>query len=442
MRILSCLLFALMLASCVKVMDREIQTSTATAGSEQPALLESEFAAAIADGTLNSEVTRLLPEFNAFHGPDRDALLVGMRLFTLQSFQGNGRTCATCHSLISGTFTLAEARERYASNPQGPLFRAVDSDAGDGKSYSRLLRDGTVTVTIPLPPNVRLADDPSASTVTLLRGTPSFLNVAALDPILMHDGRAPDLQAQALDALRVHAKIGRTPTREELDAIAHMEKSRFTSVEMRQFAAGGSEPGLPEGSSAAEQRGRAFFVSQPVDVKNGHGVCATCHSGPMLDTTNEHLARFFPQVVPLPGTDLKFGADAGFRVFTNASAEHNSAGLPVRTWRLRGPDGSWEEFKSPDIGMALSPLAVGIPDRYKPYMQWPVFTKNIFKINSLRGIARTPPYFHDNSAKTLEAAVAHYDRFLREGFGFPGSQANIELSAQDRADIVAYMKLL
>jgi cytochrome c peroxidase len=38
---------------------------------------------------------------------------------------------------------------------------------------------------------------------------------------------------------------------------------------------------------------------------------------------------------------------------------------------------------------------------------------NVFKIPSLRAIRRTAPYFHDNSARTLEDAVAHYARLFR-----------------------------
>jgi cytochrome c peroxidase len=60
-----------------------------------------------------------------------------------------------------------------------------------------------------------------------------------------------------------------------------------------------------------------------------------------------------------------------------------------------------------------------------------------FKISPLRGIRRTAPYFHDNSAKTLEDVAAHYTRF----FAFVTNNG-LQLTPQDEADIVAYMKLL
>ena len=45
--------------------------------------------------------------------------------------------------------------------------------------------------------------------------------------------------------------------------------------------------------------------------------------------------------------------------------------------------------------------------------------------------------FHDNSAKTLEDVAAHYALFFNIVTG-----GVINLSAQDQADIVAYLKLM
>jgi cytochrome c peroxidase len=83
---------------------------------------------------------------------------------------------------------------------------------------------------------------------------------------------------------------------------------------------------------------------------------------------------------------------------------------------------------SPDPGRAL---ITGVIDD-------PTFEHvNAFKISPLRGITKTAPYFHDNSAPTLEAVAAHYAAF----FNF-ASGGFIVLTPQDQADIVAFMKLL
>src|SRR5690349_6188708 len=68
----------------------------------------------------------------------------GEFLFDKEIFGGNGRTCVTCHSEETGTFSIAEAAARFAKNPNDALFRAPDSDQGDGLSYTRLLTTGLI----------------------------------------------------------------------------------------------------------------------------------------------------------------------------------------------------------------------------------------------------------------------------------------------------------
>jgi cytochrome c peroxidase len=57
------------------------------------------------------------------------------------------------------------------------------------------------------------------------------------------------------------------------------------------------------------------------------------------------------------------------------------------------------------------------------------------KITGLRNIKNTAPYFHDNSAKTLEELMAHYAEAFLVVDG-------ITITPQEQADIIAYMKLL
>lgn len=384
---------------------------------------------------------RMQAAIKAHGGANKAQLLEGLRVFTRETFGGNGRTCETCHSLTTGTFSLEEARARYAKDSHDPLFRAIDSDNGDGKSYNRMLRYGTVSVTIPLPPNVKLADDPGATSVTLFRRNLITNDTPALDPVLMWDGRAADLQFQAQDAIKTHTQPAREATRAELDAVAAFQKAMlFTSDETRAWAGGGPAPGLPPGRTEAEKRGREFFIDQPVDLKTGHGVCAMCHSGPRLDVANKEIERFFPPV-PLDPKLPPIGLPAGIRFGSTNVSEENKPGYKVRKWLVQGRGGKWVPLNSPDIGVALTYTHIAsLPPEFAKYPS--IFPTEVFKIPSLRGVSRKAPYFHDGSAGTLDEAMEHYDRFLRGGFGFVEPQAKIQLSAQDRADIVAYLKLL
>src|SRR4051794_15343532 len=112
----------------------------------------------------------------------------GERLFTTETFGGNGRTCLTCHSFETGTVSPRDALERLQRNHRDPLFLFDGSDDGKGHGFSRMLQDATILVEIPLPSNVSLADDPGARSVVLKRGIPSTLNTPPLDPVLMLDG--------------------------------------------------------------------------------------------------------------------------------------------------------------------------------------------------------------------------------------------------------------
>jgi len=71
-----------------------------------------------------------------------------------------------------------------------------------------------------------------------------------------------------------------------------------------------------------------------------------------------------------------------------------------------------------------------------------------FKVPSLRNIARTAPFMHDGRFKTLEQVVDHYNmgvkysptvEFLMQYNLQPGG---LGLSAQDKADLVAFLKTL
>jgi cytochrome c peroxidase len=194
-------------------------------------------------------------------------VLEGKRLFELETFGGNGRTCLTCHSQATGTVSPKDAQERFAKNPNDPLFVHDGSDDGLGHGTSRMRTDATVLITIHMADNVQLADDPTARTVVLKRGISTTLNTPAMDPVFMLDGRQPSLESQATGAIQDHAQ-GAVPSHAGLQAIAAFQKTNafFSSPAVRRFALENADaPGLPEGRTASEKRGRRFFEDVPPD---------------------------------------------------------------------------------------------------------------------------------------------------------------------------------
>lgn len=362
--------------------------------------------AVLADPNLPSLIAPRRPQF-AFLD-----FFKGRRLFERETFGGNGRTCLTCHSRETGTVSPQDAQHRFAANPADPLFLGDGSDDGLGHGATRMQKDATVLVRIALPENVSLAHDPAARSVVLRRGVPSTLNTPALDEVLMLDGRQPDLLAQARGAIADHAQARREPRPDELAHIAAFQQTPafFSSATTMKYAYLGVKPELPAGRSEAEQRGRRFFVDAPPQGDFKTGLCAGCHSGPMLNETNEFI----------PAPPFRRGG----RFQSVGVSEFNAAGNPVLDYVFRNADGSTTTLSSADPGRAL---ITGNAQDFE--------SVNAFKIPSLWGAARTAPYFHDNSAKTLEDVARHYALFF-------SVVSPIVLTAQDQADMVAYMKLL
>lgn len=407
----------------------------------------------------------------------------GKDLFFNQTFGGNGRTCSTCHIrknfAVNGArdtfdFTPADAQRIFAQDPQNPLFRPLDSDDGAGASYAMLLNHANVRIPFPLPANVTVDERDSLVHVdsatgkvvaTVLRSTPTIENIAFEDH-LMWDGRlGADLPRQAKEAVITHAQPLVLPTPQQQDDLAKFQQQFFSSVELLSYRHGGPAPVPPtvpawlSGSRwDSVRRGRAFFVDDgqaAVDATH-RDLCATCHSGPLLNTTSNSNP-----VQP-----------AGQRISNNFAAETNTLfglGLPEHTYHITlthdvfmpagtlfpippgaplFPAGTVFTLHSSDPGHILTTgdpceLALSCLIQSNPAMG--VFrTTSFFKIPTLWGVADTAPYFHDNSAATLADVMKVY-AFLfsvtADGLNSLGVNGEpFRLSSQDVTDIINYIE--
>jgi len=368
--------------------------------------------------------------------PTDTVLALGERLFDAETFGGNGRTCVTCHMRETGTITIEAVAERLARDPADALFRHDGLDGGDA-GVSRIAANATVRVELQLPPFVTLANDPARRTIVVNRGVPSTINTPALDggvrAALMYDLRHNDLQAQALDAVRGHAKSTVTPTAAQLDAIAAFEKGNdrfFSSAAIRTHARGGPQPELPAGNTESERRGRLFFLDKAV-AGTKQGMCGECHAGANLNEVSELGARESGSAGLLPGA--KFGS--------TLVAETNRNHDPLYTFRVDDGAGDVRLVSLPDPGILLTDRrSASHLAAFQQAGLHPAVNAGFFKTPSLWGVRLTPPYFHDNSAKTLRDVVDHYANVFFKRFTFVG--AFVELTEQDRQDIVAFLRLL
>ena len=368
------------------------------------------------------------------HQPCSDVAL-GRKAFhdpSLKDLGSNGRACADCHMPAGDAYQLsplqAQARfdrlmaERvHNGNADDPLFRPIDADDfrvnGDSASdYSNLTKLGLIRITLPLPAGVKLIDpatnQPSNETfVDVWRAVPSLLNVRITGPDggkpissqgpgptggFQWDGRFSSLQEQALNAMLAHVQITSAPSMKLLDEIAAFEGTIFSSDSVRELADAidaGTSP-LPDPDpelTPLEQQGKTVF----------NRACGQCHgnngSHPSQSTPIEQVfATTTPDVLPryhkIRSTCPR-PVGFGFMPCSDQMMKN------VRTYEVTDAHGTKTRITTSDPGRGL--LTGNATDF------------GAFDVPQLRGIARTAPYFHNNSAATLEEVLDHYDAFFR-----------------------------
>lgn len=323
--------------------------------------------------------------------PQRLSIDYGSDLFFHETFGGNGRTCATCHD-PRGEFTVSPEliEERFRLDPTHPLFRAVDSDDGQGRDFTTLRRNAVFRVTVPLNPSVSVVGHPAQRTITVWRAAPSILNVSLTAPYLQ-DGRAATLPEQAAGAIKDHMQPSHAPSDKELDALRLFMVSMYYPQRLASLQ-DTSDP-VPKGpgfsipvESDAALRGRTSF-----DLH-----CRKCHGGELLDT---------PSLPGLSRFQNVFVSDA------------NVPNLPLLELTLRLPDGTPVDVETPDPGRAA--ITGDLRDL------------NAFDTPSLRGVKHTAPYFHDHSVPTLGGVVDHYNDHFQ-----------MHIGPAERDDLIAYLESL
>jgi cytochrome c peroxidase len=378
-------------------------------------------------------------KLNCSDGPC-DSIARGRAAFNdrnLKKIGGNGRSCADCHmpgerfqlspAAAQVRFAALQAERAHNMNADDPLFRAVDADDfrlnGEGASdFSNLLENGLVRVTMPLPRNVRLVDpithQPTNDTsVDLWRAVMPVLNVAITGPDAVlpiwppaprvpimgqdpngpnlqggyqHDARFGTLQEQARGALFAHAQVSDEPPARMLDDLAAFQKTLFSSpgveVLARAILSGATSFPDPDPElNELEQQGKSVF----------NRACAQCHGGTLHPSTStpetafvRPLARYHPIQTACPRPTTDGYAPCPQRLARNAN-----------TYRITLANGTFQFATTSDPGRLLltgQPADLGIMD-----------------VTQLRGISKTAPYFHNNSAATLEEVLDHYDAFFR-----------------------------
>jgi cytochrome c peroxidase len=393
-----------------------------------------------------------------------------------QSLGTNGRSCGSCHQAPTGwTIVPSHVQARFeATDGEDPLFRTNDgSNSPDAdvstvearrSAYSMLLTKGLIRVGIGVPSHAEFelvdVDDPygyaSATELSLFRRPLPATNLPFLATV-MWDGRETfpgqsihfDLSDQANGATLGHAAGINPLTPAQRDAIVKFETGLFTAQSTDtaagilnvQRGAGGPvalsrqpfhigindvlSPGFNQraftlfdvwqnlassgrdpytDAREAVARGQDIFNTRGFTIANVRGVndalgiaalpgtCTTCHDTPNVGNHSTSL--------PL---------DLGL-----TTAAVRTPDMPLYTFRNKT---TGELVQTTDPGRAL------ITGKWTHM--------SLFKGPILRGLAARAPYFHNGFAATLADVIEFYDR-----------RFDIGLSAQEKADLIAFLKAL
>ena len=417
-------------------------------------------------------------------GEPCDAVLRGGLAFLdrrLRDLDGNGRSCADCHmptdhfqlspSNVEKRFQLLSLLRRFNPDADDPLFRPIDADDfrtnhENASDFSNLRQNGLIRIPFRLPAKIRLIDPltdaPSDETeVDVWRMVPTVNDVKLTGddgenpwPRLPNqtggyqlDARFADLQEQALAALRSHAEIRNTPPQRLLDDLASFQRVLFTNHRVRELsdAISSNTTPLPDPDpplNDEETQGKAVFER----------ACTQCHGGPRQSTTPFPIVRYHdiltqcPRPVDFAPTPRFVFKPCPTRLARNARTYEIELSAPTPTPGGVLPPGTKVRRMSSDPGRAFQTGFVGGP---APFDDW-----NKFDVPGLRGIRNTAPYFHNNSADTLEEVVDHYIELFKfiKAVAPPGppppvaSTDGVNFDRQplpeERAALLAYLRKL
>lgn len=179
----------------------------------------------------------------------------------------------------------------------------------------------------------------------------------------------------------------------------------------------------------AQRRGRDVFKAQ----------CMVCHSTPNVFGNIEHVAGTPLSFAPKIGHAFDVGVaqrninNLDFRAFTCTTKPVQGVGCPQKALKtivlpLAKMDGSTVMHS-----VTVDPGAASATGRYEDLFR--------FKVPQLRSLSKLAPYFHDNTAPTLDAVLDHFESHFYSQSA-DGAKYPIHLSTGQRADLLAFLRIL
>ncbi|MEZ4450796.1 MAG: hypothetical protein R3B09_15045 [Nannocystaceae bacterium] len=379
-----------------------------------------------------------------------EALFSGVSFVYGGPVPSNGRTCFTCHRGPDQQFGLPTPPLSDTIPLTDTLFTGIDADAGgDPDALHNLDQLGLVKYRVNRFNPTRGDDDPYRQVFGWRKSIP-LVNVGFAHGFLT-DGRGRVMFETARGAFFAHTQ----ESDNRFDDLIAARRSDFDDMEAFLFGLV-SDPALlalkdpndpnyealvddpyltvdmmvgdpSKELQKARKRGKKLFD------KNCFGAC---HNTPQLFNNLANVEATGNGDRP---QDYVPHAPAVGRMFNVGVAERNAHGLrftrhlgggafaPIVV-PLANEDGSTHHHEVTfDIGLAASTGRTEDIGR--------------FKVPQLRDLANNAPYFHDNSAATLEEVVEYFSS-CEYNDSKDGQEYPIHLSPSEQADLVEFLKIL
>jgi cytochrome c peroxidase len=351
----------------------------------------------------------------------------------------NGRTCFTCHRGKDVGFGLPKPPLTASVPLEDPLFTGIQADAGgDPTAFDNLDNHALIRYRANRFNLARDESDPYRR-VFGWRKSVRLLNVQFSHGLLT-DGRARNIFEADRGAFFSHTQT----TDKRFDDLFppqfgnDMEAFQFSLFTDPALAAL-RDPSNPNYATLANQPFSTVHLTSQ-EQRDGKRVfkenCMACHNTPNVFNNISNVNPLGDNIRPI--TDPAFAPHVG-RDFNVGISERNKHNL---LFSSANPDGTRTPVVLPlanedgttamvtvtyDLGLAMTTGRSADIGR--------------FKVPQLRGIKDAGPYFHDNSADTLEEVVDYFNspsyNNSKDGRLYP-----IHMSAQERAQLLAFLYAL
>lgn len=250
------------------------------------------------------------------------------------------------------------------------------------------------------------------------RSAPTVLNTA-YGRLMFWDGRAPSLEAQAQGPIQNPIEMGKQSYKEIIERLRKIEgyKQQFRKV----FGTDVTLDGMAKAIATFERTVLSGNSAYDKYTKNSDHKALT-------ESQKRGMVLFGLQL----NDDDPFKAPGVTLKKANCTACHAGANFTDEQFHNLGVGYDVEKRTFADLGKwAVAPIGAKFDaDRGR------------FKTPTLRDLERTAPYMHDGSEKTLEKVVEYYDRGGNPNEALDPDMKKLNLTEQEKADVVAFLKAL